>query len=43
MKKRMLTAIIAGMLVLANGAPVLAAGMNVNSAYQDAELAIINQ
>lgn len=43
MNKQLLTVIIAGMLSFTNGAPVLAAGINVNSAYQDAESVIINQ
>lgn len=43
MNKQLLTVIIAGMLSFTNGAPVLAAGINPNSAYQDAESVIINQ
>ena len=34
MNKQLLTVIIAGMLSFTNGAPVLAAGINANSAYQ---------
>lgn len=43
MKKQILTAIIAGMLLVANGSPALAAGIDLNGVYRDAEQAIINQ
>lgn len=43
MNKQVLTAAIAGMMMVASGSPALAAGLGAGGAYQDAEQALIDR